>query len=453
MPLIESMSGIRGTIDNGSLNKVNIYQYITNYSQNVLKGKNKKVLLGYDGRSSGIWIKKVATKAFIENGIDVIDIGLCTTPTIAFYTLHKKASGALQVSASHNPKEWNGLKFFGNNGEILEKKFLPDLLKKATKQKTTKKGSYYKDTKALEEHIKKIISQKEVDIKSIKQKKYKILVDGINASGVKAVPKMLRTLGVSKIDIINSEIGKDFAHKPEPLKINLGKTIEKVKNGKYDIGIVVDPDADRLLLIGKDGFWISEEMTQVLAARTVLYKSKNTKKIIVTNLSASRSFEDIGKIYGAKTIYSSVGVVNVIDTMKKNKALIGGEGNGGVIWPKVHYERDSLTGIALILTYLSKNNLSLREALLDVPKYYFLKERIDLTEDFSLDKLKSVLIKKEKNVKINTQDGIKLDFPEYWIHIRKSNTEPIIRVYLESKTKQKAVEVFERYKKIIYACK
>lgn len=449
MPLIESISGIRGTVNDGSLNKENIYQYVTNYSQKILKGKNKKVVLGYDGRASGKWIISVAAKAFVDNGVQVIDIGLCTTPTIAYYSFLNHASGALMISASHNPKEWNGLKFFGNTGEIIEKKFLPLLLKNTKIPQATKKGVYKKDTKALSFHIKKIISQKEIDTKSIKQKNYKVLVDGINASGAVALPAMLKTLGVKKVDVVNAQVGKSFAHKPEPLKENLTSTIKKMKAGKYDVGVVVDPDADRLLLIGKDGLWLSEEMTQVLAAKAVLHKNRSSNKVIVTNLSSSRSFEDVGEMYKAKTVYSSVGTVNVINTMKKHKALIGGEGNGGVIWSKVHYERDSLAGVSLILSYISQKNISLNEAISDVPRYYFLKEKVELKKQISLDKLISTLKKTEKKAKINTKDGVKLDFPEYWIHIRKSNTEPIMRIYIESSTQKEATAVFNKYKKLI----
>ncbi len=450
MPLIKSISGIRGTIgglNNENLTPIDILNLIFAYSLQLKykfsQIKNPLVVLGRDGRKSGPLIHEFIRSSLCLNGINVLDIDLATTPTVVMAVTSHKAQGGIIISASHNPRDWNALKLLNEKGEFLSEEDGQELYTYAkNKEKSFAKidelGSaiYYKN--ALDDHIKTILKLKLVNKELIKKRNFKIIVDAINSVGALAIPKLLNSLGLKNYTIINSEINGEFAHNPEPLDINLEQLKNKVKETKADLGIAVDPDVDRLAFVDERGQMFGEEYSLVAVADYVLsnYCPCFYQKISVSNLSSSRALKDITEKKGGSYYAAKVGELNVVNKMKEVAAVIGGEGNGGIIYPELHYGRDALVGIALFLSHLAEKNISVSELKKQYPQYEMIKDKIELKKDI-IAILKAV---KEyyKNEAITDIDGIKIDWPDCWLHLRASNTEPIIRIYSEAKTKELA---------------
>jgi phosphomannomutase len=447
MSLIKSISGIRGTI--GGLNSENltpidtlnfIFAYSLQLKYKFSQIKNPLVVLGRDGRKSGPLLHEFIRSSLCLNGINVLDIDLATTPTVAMTVMKHKAQGGIIISASHNPRDWNALKLLNENGEFLNEDDGQKLYTYAEKKekyfsKIDELGNiqYYKF--ALKDHIQAILNLKLVNKNLIKKRNFQIVIDGINSVGSLAIPELLNSLGLKNYISINSEINDEFAHNPEPLDINLEQLKEKVKETKADLGIAVDPDVDRLAFVDERGQMFGEEYSLVAVADYVLnnYCPCFYQKISVSNLSSSRALKDITEKKAGSYYAAKVGEVNVVRKMKEVGAVIGGEGNGGIIYPELHYGRDALVGIALFLSYLSEKNISVSKLKKEYPKYEMIKDKIKLKKDIT-SVLKAV---KEyyKNQTITDIDGIKIDWPDCWLHLRASNTEPIIRIYSEAKTK------------------
>lgn len=460
MPLIKSISGIRGTVgddDNENLSPVNIKKFVISYCEWILsinkKGDNLRVVTGRDGRESGPEIHKLVNETIVSCGINVLDLGLSTTPSVGFSIPRTKSHGGIMITASHNPKEWNALKLLNKEGEFISKEAGELIVKKVNNFdfKTLKKNiigkinfkdEYYKD------HINEILKISFLKLDEIKSKKFKVVVDGINSSGGIAVPYLLEKLNISCIKL-NCKPDGDFAHNPEPLKENLSELCESVKSNSADFGIAVDPDVDRLVFVDEKGKVFGEEYTLVTCADYIL---KNTPGNTVSNLSSTRALSDITKKYGKNYYSSSVGEVNVVKKMKKTKAVIGGEGNGGVIYPKTHYGRDALIGIVFFVSHLVEKNISVSELKKLYPKYYMSKSKIEISKKIKTQYIFKKIETFYKNEKINNEDGLKIDFHDSWVHIRKSNTEMILRIYTEAKTEDKAKslsrEIVKRIKEI-----
>jgi phosphomannomutase len=452
MSFIASISGLRGTIgDQDGLNPKNIVNYVLAYGE-LLKNKfcNKKitVIVGRDGRESGKNILKIVCSTLNFLGIDVIDIDLATTPTVEVFVLHKKAQGGVIITASHNPNNWNGLKFLNELGEFLLKKDLEKMFSFLDKNEnsfvTVKKlGKTKKDDSSLKVHVAEILALEILDMVSIKERKFKIAVDGINCFGGTAMKTLLNSLGVLDVILLNSELGVDFAHTPEPLEKNLTELKKLVKKEKCDLGFAVDPDGDRLAIVCEDGSFFNEENTLVSVSKYVLNKNKKEKRITVSNLSSTQGLRDVTKDLGGKYYSAAVGEINVILKMKKKNAVIGGEGNGGVIYPKFHYGRDSLIGVALFLSFLAEEKKTCLELKEELPKYFMLKEKISVDRK----KLKEIFLvlekyfKTDEEVVINKEDGLKIIWPKSWVHLRASNTEPIVRIYIEAENENKAKRI------------
>lgn len=463
MPLIKSISGVRGTIGGlpgDNLTPFDVLDFISAFCLQVKNKfpelKNPSIVLGRDGRKSGALLHEFVRSSLCFNGLNIIDIGLATTPTVEMTVVSQKAQGGIILSASHNPRDWNALKLLNEQGEFInakEGKELLDLINSAKNplSKVDNLGQIFNYKTALEEHIAVIEKLKLVDALAIKKRNFKIVVDAINSVGALAVPQLLKALGVENVEIINSEINGEFAHNPEPLDINLGEIKRKVKESGADLAIVVDPDVDRLAFIDEKGEMFSEEYSLVVVADYVLrnYCACFYQKISVSNLSSSRALKDITESKGGSHYFTAVGEVNVVDKMKETKAVIGGEGNGGIIYPELHYGRDALVGIALFLSYIAQENESLSQIKKRYPQYEMIKDKIDL--DPSLD-LKIILEKIKQHYqgeKISDIDGIKIDWEDSWLHLRASNTEPIIRIYAEAKTKKKAQEKINEIKSFL----
>ncbi len=450
MVLIKSVSGIRGTIfreGEENLTPFNVLKFVSIFGVYL---KNKKphpiVVLGRDGRVSGAHISKVISLRLLEMGINVINIGLTTTPTVGLYVSKKNATGGIMISASHNSIEWNALKFFNDKGEFLTKKesdyiISYDIKSEKCNFSEEKKGKVILDNSALDFHISSILKLEEVLVQKIKNKNITVVVDGINSSGGIAVPKLLEKLGVSVIKL-NCEPNGLFDHNPEPVPTNLQKISSFVKSKKADFGIAVDPDVDRLVFICENGRFFGEEYTIIALGDYVLSKIKGST---VSNLSSSNGLRDITKKYDLEHFFSAVGESNVIDVMKKNNAVFGGEGSGGVIFPKLHYGRDALVGIALFLSYFSERGVSCKNIKNSLPNYFMLKDKILLPEKFNFDSFKDSIISflsKTEEVQFILLDGLRINYNcGSWIHVRISNTEPIIRCIIESKTKEKLEEL------------
>ena len=396
---------------------------------------NKKVVIGRDGRISGELVQNIVVSTLNAMGIDVIDVGLSTTPTVEMAVVFEAASGGIILTASHNPKEWNALKLLNNAGEFLDAANVQKVLDFALFQNEVefetvdKLGSYTKNTTALQQHINAILNYPLVDVAAIANKKFKIVVDAINSSGAFAVPELLKALGVENIVVLNGEITGNFAHNPEPLPQHLTGLCQEVDRQKADLGIAVDPDVDRLCFVTEDGLLFGEEYTLVAVADYVL---KHKKGNTVSNMSSTRALRDVTEKAGGIYTPSAVGEVNVVNKMKATNAVIGGEGNGGIIVPDLHYGRDALIGIALFLSHLAKENKTARQLRNTYPDYFISKNKIDLTAGFNIDKIFTHIKSKYKNNPINTEDGLKIEFENDWVHLRTSNTEPIIRIYSES---------------------
>lgn len=451
MTLIKSISGIRGTIGGSTgdtLNPLDIVKFTSAYVTFIRKsGKSQSntIVVGRDGRISGSMVKNVVCGTLMGMGYDVINIGYATTPTTEFAVRMSHSAGGIIITASHNPRQWNALKLLNQEGEFLTKDDGNEVLDIAAREAfeyadVDHLGSYTEDNTYDQQHINSVLALDLVDVDAIRAAHYKVCVDSINSVGGRILPHLLDALGV-EYKFLNGECNGQFAHNPEPLEKNLGGIMSEVAHGGYDLGIVVDPDVDRLAFIQEDGRMYGEEYTLVTIADYVL---DHVKGSTVSNLSSTRALRDVTEKHGCKYYASAVGEVNVTTKMKEVGAVIGGEGNGGVIYPESHYGRDALVGIALFLSSMAQKGCKASELRASFPSYFIAKNRIDLTPGTDVD---AILVRvKEKyskldGVRVTDIDGVKLDFADSWVHMRKSNTEPIIRVYSEAKTMQEADEL------------
>ncbi|MFM9839176.1 MAG: phosphoglucosamine mutase [Cyclobacteriaceae bacterium] len=451
MTLIKSISGIRGTIGGkpgDALTPVDTVKFAAAFGTWIKSRQGKKIVIGRDARISGEMVSNLVSSTLQALGMDVIDLGLSTTPTVEIAVPLEKAGGGIILTASHNPIQWNALKLLNEKGEFISAEDGALILKIAQEENfdfapVEKLGNYERKNTYIKKHIELILKNKLVDVKAIKNSKFKIVVDAVNSSGGICVPKLLKSLGVKKIKKLYCDPTGKFPHNPEPLPENIKAICREVKKGKYDLGIVVDPDVDRLALIQEDGKPFGEEYTLVAVADYVLSRKKGNT---VSNLSSTRALRDVTEKAKGKYTAASVGEVNVVNTMKATKAVIGGEGNGGVIFPDLHYGRDALMGIALFLTHLAKSKLRASELRKTYPNYFISKNKIELTPQINVDEVLEKIKSKYAHEKINTADGVKIDFEKEkeWVHLRKSNTEPIIRIYAESQNEKKADELAKR---------
>lgn len=449
MSLIKSISGIRGTIGGfpgANFTPVDIMKFTLAFGEWIKNNEgNRKIVIGRDARVSGEMVNHIVVGALQSIGIDVVDLGLSTTPTVEIAVHEENAGGGIIITASHNPKQWNALKLLNSHGEFISAKAGEEVLRIAEDktiefEEVNALGSYTINDSYIDRHIEKILKLKLVDVASIKAKNFKIVVDGVNSSGGIAVPKLLRALGVEDIIELYCEPTGLFPHNPEPLPENLNELAVKVKKSKADLGIAVDPDVDRLALVCEDGNMFGEEYTLVAVADYVLSNpvGKSKKLNTVSNLSSTRALRDVTEKKGGEYFASAVGEVNVVEKMKDVKALIGGEGNGGVIYPELHYGRDALAGIALFLSHLSKNGKSASMLRSSYPGYFIAKKKVDLDSSVNIEQLFADIEKKYSKYQINTIDGLRIDFDTDWVHLRRSNTEPIIRIYAESNSETTA---------------
>lgn len=445
MTLIKSISGIRGTIGGvvgDNLTPVDAVKFASAYGT-FLKNNSKKdkltVVVGRDARISGPMIHNLITNTLIGLGIDIIDLGLSTTPTVEIAVPLEKADGGIILTASHNPKQWNALKLLNEKGEFLNAKEGELILQIAEDEAFTFSevddlGTITENDAYMDIHIDEVLNLPLVDAEAVAKRKYKVVVDAVNSSGGIIIPKLLELMGVEVVKLYCEPSGH-FPHNPEPLKEHLGDICKLVVEEKADFGIVVDPDVDRLAFISNDGEMFGEEYTLVACADYVLSKTPGNT---VSNMSSSRALRDITDKHNGTYQASAVGEVNVVELMKVTNAIIGGEGNGGIIYPELHYGRDSLVGVALFLTYLANQDKSVAELRASYPQYYMSKNKIELTPQIDVDDILIAMTEKYKSENITTIDGVKIDFAENWVHLRKSNTEPIIRIYTEAKTQDKA---------------
>ena len=452
--LIASISGIRGTLGQkvgNDLTETDVRLFVESFARLVKsKSGSTKVVVGRDARESGKWIKKITISVLIENDIDVVDLDLATTPTIEMAVTREHARGGVIISASHNPIEWNGLKFLNSKGEIVNEKEgrrLLDGYKVAKKIILPKKKGKIVVRKNPEDfHINEILRLELINKNNIKKNEFVIVVDGINSVGGIVIPKLLKKLGVKKVIEINCKPTGRFAHTPEPLPQNLTMLSSAVKKYGADLGIAVDPDVDRLVFVDETGECFGEEYTIVAIADYVLSHKKGST---VSNLSSSRALRDVTEIHGGKYFSSPVGLMHVINEMKKKKAVFGGEGNGGVVYPALHYGRDALVGVALFLSHLSRMSMSVSELRSAYPKYEMAKEKIELSNGKTPDKVLEKIAKSKLAGTLDRRDGVKIDFQNSWVHLRKSNTEPIVRIYTEAGTKEGAMKLALEWKQKI----
>ena len=445
MTLIKSISGIRGTIGGvvgDNLTPVDAVKFASAYGT-FLKNNSKKdkltVVVGRDARISGPMIHNLITHTLIGLGIDIIDLGLSTTPTVEIAVPLEKADGGIILTASHNPKQWNALKLLNEKGEFLSAKEGELILQIAEDEAFTFSevddlGTITENDAYMDIHIDEVLNLPLVDAEAVAKRKYKVVVDAVNSSGGIIIPKLLEQMGVEVVKLYCEPNGH-FPHNPEPLKEHLGDICKLVVEEKADFGVVVDPDVDRLAFISNDGEMFGEEYTLVACADYVLSKTPGNT---VSNMSSSRALRDITNNHNGNYQASAVGEVNVVELMKATNAIIGGEGNGGIIYPELHYGRDSLVGVALFLTYLANQEKTVAELRASYPQYYMSKNKIELTPQIDVDAILTAMTEKYKSEDITTIDGVKIDFAENWVHLRKSNTEPIIRIYTEAKTQDQA---------------
>ena len=452
MSLIKSISGIRGTIGgkvNNNLTPIDAVKFAAAYGM-WLKNQTKKekltVILGRDARISGKMVSSLVGNTLVGLGINVTDIGLSTTPTVEVAVQLDEADGGIIITASHNPKQWNALKLLNNKGEFLNADDGEEVLKIAENDsyifsEVDNLGKFRKKQNYINKHIKEVLNLALVNVEAIKKANFKVVVDAVNSTGGIAIPALLSKLGVECVELYCEPNG-EFPHNPEPLKEHLTAISELVVKEKADLGIVVDPDVDRLALVNEDGSMFGEEYTLVACADYVLSKTKGNT---VSNLSSSRALRDITEKHGGNYQASAVGEVNVVDLMKKNNAVIGGEGNGGIIYPESHYGRDSLVGVALFLSHLATSKMSCKELRNSYPNYFMSKNKIQLTPQINVDEILNTIATTYKNEDVITIDGVKINFEKEWVHLRKSNTEPIIRIYTESTSQKSADELAERF--------
>lgn len=448
MTLIKSISGIRGTIGGKpgtNLTPIDAVKFAAAYGTWLKNDRNKetyRVVVGRDARISGSMIQELVMNTLIGLGIHVIDLGLSTTPTVEIAVPMEHADGGIILTASHNPKQWNALKLLNSKGEFLNGADGAKILEIAdgdtmTFAEVDDLGSITKNDAYIDLHIDEVLDLELVDVAAIKAAKFKVVVDGVNSTGGIAIPRLLDRLGVTPVELYCTPNG-EFPHNPEPLKEHLGDICELVVKERADFGIVVDPDVDRLAFIDETGEMFGEEYTLVACADYVLSETKGNT---VSNLSSSRALRDITRKHGGAYFASAVGEVNVVQKMKDENAVIGGEGNGGIIYPASHYGRDSLVGTALFLTHLAKGNMTVSQLKASYPAYYMSKQKIQLTPDLDVDALLEAMAKKYEHEDITIIDGVKIDFENHWVHLRKSNTEPIIRIYTEAGTQAEADRV------------
>lgn len=451
MTLIKSISGIRGTIGgrpSENLTPIDAVKFAAAYGswlKNTRKGKAVKVVIGRDARISGSMIQQLVMNTLIGLGIDIIDLDLSTTPTVEVAVPLEEAAGGIILTASHNPKEWNALKLLNERGEFLSGEDGAQILELAEAgdfefAEVDHLGEIKSATHYIDTHIEKVLMLDLVDAKKIAEAGFTVAVDAVNSTGGIAIPRLLKRLGVHVVELYCEPTG-NFPHNPEPLKEHLTEISGLVKTQKTDLGIVVDPDVDRLAFIMEDGEMFGEEYTLVACADYVLSKTPGNT---VSNLSSSRALRDVTKKHGQAYKASAVGEVNVVEMMKRTNAVIGGEGNGGIIYPELHYGRDSLVGVALFLTYLAEKKVKVSELRKSYPSYFMSKNKIQLTPELDVDEILKKLEEKYSGQEVSTIDGLKVDFPAYWVHLRKSNTEPIIRIYTEAETAKKAEEVAQK---------
>nr|WP_246628896.1 phosphoglucosamine mutase [Algoriphagus marincola] len=442
--MIKSISGIRGTIGGKAgegLTPIDVVKFTAAYGAWVLeKTGNSKIVIGRDARLSGEMVSKLVSATLQGLGIHVIDLGLSTTPTVELAVPAEKAGGGIILTASHNPIQWNALKLLNAKGEFISDAEGKDILEKAETEdfsfaEVKKLGAYTPIDDYLDCHIQHVLDLELVDVEAIKARGFKVVVDAVNSTGGIVVPKLLKALGVEVIEEMYCSPDGHFPHNPEPLPENLRDISQKLEKGNFDLGIVVDPDVDRLALINEDGSPFGEEYTLVAVADYVL---SHTKGNTVSNLSSTRALRDVTEKRGGTYTAAAVGEVNVVSQMKAVDAVIGGEGNGGIIYPTSHYGRDALVGIGLFLTHLAKFGKSISRLRATYPNYYISKNKIELTPEINVDKILSEIREKYKKQPINDIDGVKIEFEKEWVHLRKSNTEPIIRIYAESDSESKA---------------
>ncbi len=451
MTLIKSISGIRGTIGGSAgenLTPRDVVEFTSAFGSWLIRqGAHRKVVVGRDGRISGQMISRLVANTLVGLGIDVIDLGHSTTPTVEIAVPAEGAGAGIIITASHNPRNWNALKFLNRHGEFISAADGAAMLAileggDMTFAAVDELGRYRKKDGYISRHIEKILELPLVDAEAVRQNGFRVVVDAVNSTGALAVPALLEALGCTTV-LLNGEVTGDFAHNPEPLPQHLTELSEAVVREGADLGIAVDPDVDRLALVGQDGSMFGEEYTLVAVADYVLqYRPGNT----VSNLSSSRALGDVTRRHGGTYFASAVGEVNVVEMMKAKEAVIGGEGNGGIIVPDLHYGRDALAGIALILSYLARSARSLNELRATYPDYFMVKDKIALTPEIDLDRILQEMARQYRGEQLNTLDGLKVDFPNGWVHLRKSNTEPIIRVYAEGTSREKAEALAGRLK-------
>jgi len=452
MSLIKSISGIRGTIGgkvDENLTPIDAVKFAAAYGS-WLKGQSGKeyvkVVIGRDARISGEMIQNLAQYTLIGLGIDVVNIGLSTTPTVEVAVPMEKADGGIILTASHNPKEWNALKLLNNKGEFVSDEDGKAILRIAQENDFSfatvdHLGKLSHDDRYIDLHIEQVLALPLVTPKAIQEKKFRVVVDAVNSTGGITIPRLLERLGVEVIKLYCEPNGH-FPHNPEPLKEHLGDICKRVVEEKADFGIVVDPDVDRLAFITDQGEMFGEEYTLVACADYVLGKAKGN---VVSNLSSSRALRDIAQKHGVTYSAAAVGEVNVVTEMKRVGAIIGGEGNGGIIYPELHYGRDALVGVALFLSLLAERGSSVQQLRESYPAYFMSKNKIQLTEQINPDQILKAMEQKYAHEQTTTIDGLKIDFSESWVHLRKSNTEPIIRIYTEAKSQKEADELAQRF--------
>ena len=455
MTLISSVSGIRGTLGGkagDNLTPIEVVRFASAYGSWLLHSHKKAtVVVGRDARPSGPMVQSLVQQTLISLGIDVIDVGLSTTPTVELEVVRHKAQGGIILTASHNPKEWNALKLLNEKGEFLNTQEGEKINQMSQNLSTIdfsivdKLGSIFKESDAIQHHIEAIRNLPLVDLKAIQSKGFKVVVDGVNSSGGIAVPQLLEKLGAEVIPI-HCDPNGDFPHDPEPLAHHLTDLSEAVVAHQADLGIAVDPDVDRLVFMDEKGTLFGEEYTLVACADYVLRTNPGNT---VSNLSSTRALAEVTDQYGGNYFASAVGEAHVVELMKKTDAVIGGEGNGGVIYPNLHYGRDALMGIALFLSHLCHVDCSVSVLRSHYPNWLMRKDKVTLTPQHDVDALLDSIVSAHGDFQVTTTDGVKIDFPDGWVHIRKSNTEPIVRIYAEAKTEQRLDELVWEIKRLV----
>ena len=450
MTLIKSISGIRGTIGGAvgeALTPLDTVKFAAAYGTWVKQNSNNnKIIIGRDARPSGAMISSLVSSTLSGLGLDVVDLGLSTTPTVEMAVVSEQAGGGIILTASHNPIQWNALKLLNAKGEFISGQDGAEVLAIAEAETfdfadVKELGTYQEDNTQIDKHIEAVLALPLVDVEVIRAAGFKVVIDCVNSTGGIALPPLLKALGVAEVKELNCEPNGLFPHNPEPLPEHLGQISGVLENGHYDLGIVVDPDVDRLALLSEDGTPFGEEYTLVAVADYIL---QNQKGNTVSNLSSTRALRDVTEKHGGQYEAAAVCEVNVVTKMKATNAIIGGEGNGGIIYPELHYGRDALVGIALFLTHLAKYGKRTSMLRASYPNYHISKNKIDLSPEINVDEVLKGIEEKYSKQPVNTIDGVKIEFDKEWVHLRKSNTEPIIRIYSESESQVTAEHLAQK---------